>query len=159
MFTILKLLSESVNDTREMGERLARLLKPRDVVLLSGDLGAGKSEFARGVACGLGVMGPVTSPTFTLLNIYQTRAVPLHHFDWYRIEDPEELLIAGLDEYIGGEAVTLIEWHERARELLPETCLEVEITPMDETRRWVRFLPSPGFRPIDESVFMPWSKE
>ncbi len=151
------MLSKSAEDTRLIGRHLASLLKPGDVLLLSRDLGAGKSELARGIAAGLGYLGPVTSPTFTLLNIYETATAPLHHFDWYRITDPEELLVAGLDEYVGGEAVTLIEWHERASELVPDNHLEVCITPLDETSREIAFLPSPSFRAIDFEDLKQWS--
>lgn len=129
---------------------MAGYLKPGDVVLLTGGLGAGKSEFCRGVARGLGVTQPVTSPTFTLLNIYgETGPAPLHHFDWYRLDSAEELLQAGLDEFIGGEAITLIEWHERAPELLPERHLEVSLLPLSETGRQILVVPHGGFRGLD----------
>ncbi len=129
------LAAPTAADTRRAGAALAGRLRPGDVVLLTGGLGAGKSEFCRGVAQGLGVAVPVTSPTFTLLNVYDGPKGPLHHFDWYRIRDPEELYAAGLDEFIGGEAVTLIEWHERAPELVPGDCVEVVIVPMEDEAR------------------------
>lgn len=129
---------------------LAGFLEAGDVVLLTGGLGAGKSEFCRGVAKGLGVSQPVTSPTFTLLNIYgEASPAPLHHFDWYRLEGEEELLQAGLEEFIGGEAITLIEWHERAPGLLPEKRLEVSLVPLTETSREIRLIPYGGFRSLD----------
>jgi len=115
------------------------------VLLLQGPLGAGKSELARGIAWGLGVTGPVTSPTFTLLNIYETGAIPLHHFDWYRIEDPEELLLAGLDEQIGGQSVTLIEWSERAPDLVPGRHLEITLTPLAGDYRELALQSAGGF--------------
>lgn len=116
-------------------------------MLLTGGLGAGKSEFCRGVARGLGVTEPVTSPTFTLLNIYDAAGpAPLHHFDWYRLDSAEELLQAGLEEFIGGESITLIEWHERARELLPEKHLEVNLIPVSDTGRHIQLIPHGGFR-------------
>ena len=139
------LLSTSPEQTRRFGSWLAKRLRCGDVVLLRGRLGAGKSELARGIAYGLGVKGPVTSPTFTLLNIYETSGAPLHHFDWYRIEDPEELLVAGLDEQIGGTAITLIEWSERAEELVPPRHLGITITPLAGDHREIQLAPSPGF--------------
>ncbi len=138
-------------ETLSLGERLAGLLRLGDVLLLTGPLGAGKSEFARGVARGLGVSEPVSSPTFTLLNVYQTAEGPLHHFDWYRIQDAEEIYAAGLDEYIGGDCLTLIEWHERAPELLPGDCLEVVMEPVGENARRVSFIRRGGFRAMNLS--------
>ena len=122
-------------------------------MLLTGSLGAGKSELARGIAAGLGVSGPVTSPTFTLLNIHETNTAPLHHFDWYRVADAEELLLAGLDEQIGGDSITLIEWHERAPELIPDNHLEVIIHPLSEESRRIDILPGSGFRCMDAIRF------
>ncbi|MGI6725983.1 MAG: tRNA (adenosine(37)-N6)-threonylcarbamoyltransferase complex ATPase subunit type 1 TsaE [Christensenellales bacterium] len=143
------MLSSSAEQTRALGAMLAQSLLSGDVILLSGDLGAGKSEFARGIAFGLGVQGPVTSPTFTLLNIHQTKhGFPLYHFDWYRIQDAEELLLAGLDEFIGGEGITLIEWHERAKELVPSRNLEITIRPLDEYNREFILRPAGGFRTL-----------
>ena len=132
-----------------LGEKLAS----GDVVLLTGPLGAGKSELARGIAQGAGVLGFVPSPTFTMLNIYQGHAFALHHFDWYRIENPEELFEAGLDELIGGDSLTLIEWHERAPELIPDNHLEVIIHPLSEESRRIDILPGNGFRCIDAIRF------
>lgn len=145
-------LSCSSKDTHDLGARLSGLLHEGDVVLLRGNLGAGKSELARGIAAGLGVRGPVTSPTFTLLNLYETgRGYCLKHFDWYRIEDPEELVLAGLDEQIGGEGITLIEWQERAPELVPGAHLDIELVPLAESQRRIIIKPSPAFRAIDLS--------
>ena len=142
---MILLTSDKPGDTREVGRKLAKQLKTGDVVLLTGNLGAGKSELARGIAQGLGVAGPVTSPTFTLLNIYETGSVPLHHFDWYRIEDPEELVLAGLDEEIGRDSITLIEWHERAPELIPSRHLEIRLEPTGESERRITLQPQGGF--------------
>jgi len=144
------LRSNSAEQTRAIGAMLAQSLLDGDVVLLSGNLGAGKSEFARGIAAGLGVQGPVTSPTFTLLNIYQTKhGFDLRHFDWYRIQDAEELLLSGLDELIGGEGITLIEWHERAKGLVPRKHLKVAIRTLDEHSRELVLHAAGGFRLLD----------
>lgn len=127
--------------TQALGARLAPTLRAGDVILLSGDMGAGKSEFARGVARGLGIACAVPSPSFTILNVYEEGRVPLYHFDWYRIGDESELTDMGLDEYIGGSGVTLIEWHERASDLLPETALEVRLTPLENGAREITLIP------------------
>ena len=147
---MLQYVTKSKAETRRLGQRLAQGLRAGDVVLLTGPLGAGKSGFARGVALGLKIKTALTSPTFTLLNVYQTDRFPLHHFDWYRINDAEELYAAGLDEYVGGDSLTLIEWHERAPELLPRDCLEVLIQPLDENDRRITFLPRGRFRELDD---------
>lgn len=141
-----KYLTKSKAETQLLGLKLAAMLLPGDVVLLTGPLGAGKSEFARGIAKGLGVEGPVSSPTFTLLNIHRGRLTTLNHFDWYRIDDAEELFSAGLDEFIPGEGIALIEWHERAPALIPQDCLEVLIEPVDEEIRRITLLPRGAFR-------------
>lgn len=128
-------IARSAEETRALGQRLSSALKAGDVVLLSGDMGAGKSELARGIARGLGVTGAVPSPTFTILNTYKGGRLPLYHFDWYRIQDPDELYAIGAEEYIGTDGVTLIEWHALAPELLPTDALEIALTPTDEQTR------------------------
>ena len=121
--------STSAEETRKLGERLAEELRPGDVILLEGPLGAGKSEFARGVARGLGVTETVTSPSFTILNVYTSGRIPLYHFDWYRLESSEELYEMGMDEYLGGEGAAAVEWPERCPEALPADFLMIEILP------------------------------
>ena len=111
------------------------------MVLLSGQMGAGKSEFARGVARGLGITSAVPSPSFTILNAYDEGRLPLYHFDWYRIGDESELTDMGLDEFIGGDGVCLIEWHERAEDLLPDTCLEVLLCRQEDESRIITLIP------------------
>lgn len=144
----MRFKAETVSDIHALGERLAKRLLPGDVLLLTGELGAGKSELARGIARGLGITGPVPSPTFTLLNIYDTGRIPLHHFDWYRAEDPEEISAAGLEEYIQGDWISLIEWHERAPRLCPDRRLMVTVTALDDGARLITFVPQGGFRDL-----------
>ena len=127
-------------DTQALGKRLSASLRAGDVVLLSGQMGAGKSEFARGVARGLGITSAVPSPSFTILNAYDEGRLPLYHFDWYRIGDESELTDMGLDEFIGG-GVCLIEWHERAEDLLPDTCLEVLLCRQEDESRIITLIP------------------
>ncbi|MBQ7455649.1 MAG: tRNA (adenosine(37)-N6)-threonylcarbamoyltransferase complex ATPase subunit type 1 TsaE [Clostridia bacterium] len=134
-------LAPTREDTQALGRALAAALRAGDVVLLTGDMGAGKSEFARGVARGLGITAAVPSPSFTILNVYDEGRLPLYHFDWYRIGDVSELTDMGLDEYVGGDGVCLIEWHERAPELLPEDCLEVRLCPREDGSRVIEVAP------------------
>ena len=139
------IVTHSAEETRKLGARLAEHLRPGDVVLLQGDLGAGKSEFARGVARGLGISGPVPSPSFTILNVYDEGRLPMYHFDWYRIHDPDEIGEMGFEEQLHGDGAALIEWSERAPEYLPERVLEISIHTVDENTREITFSPQGGF--------------
>lgn len=144
--------THSAAETRALGARLAGLLRPGDTVLLYGDLGAGKSELARGIARGLGVTGAVPSPSFTILNAYDEGRIPLYHFDWYRIADPEEIAEMGMEEQIGGDGIALIEWGERAPRFLPERALRVDISsPSGDDTRCITLTPLGGF-PLDEEA-------
>lgn len=144
--------SHTAEETRQIGIRLSQHLKAGDVVLLEGDLGAGKSELARGVARGLGITGPVPSPSFTILNAYDEGRIPLYHFDWYRIEDPGEIYEMGMDEMLGGDGIALIEWSERASECLPDRRLSIRIQAVDENAREITLHPQGGF-PFGEEIF------
>lgn len=133
-------ITQTREDTQNLGMQLAATLKRGDVVLMTGDMGAGKSEFSRGVARGLGITCAVPSPSFTILNVYEEGRIPLFHFDWYRIGDESELTDMGLDEYVGGDGVALIEWHERAPYLIPETALEVRLEPQEDGSRRITYI-------------------
>ena len=140
------MISNSPEETKQLGMLLAEELQPGDVILLEGPLGAGKSEFARGVAKGLGVAETVTSPSFTILNVYESGRLPLYHFDWYRLESAEELFELGMDEYLGGAGVALVEWPGQCPEALPERFLMIELLPLDENRRELRINRHGDFR-------------
>jgi tRNA threonylcarbamoyladenosine biosynthesis protein TsaE len=129
----------SEHETLALGERIGRLLEQPQLILLQGDLGAGKTVLARGIARGLGVpeRTPITSPTFTLMNHYTAR-LDLYHFDLYRLSDPDELIELGFDEFAHGSGVALVEWPERLEDHGFER-LRVALRREDETRRRVRF--------------------
>jgi tRNA threonylcarbamoyladenosine biosynthesis protein TsaE len=132
-------ISHSLDQTRRIGQRLAALLRPGDLILLEGPFGAGKTTFTQGIARGLGIeSGYITSPTFTLINEYAA-PLPLYHVDLYRLDDAAQALDLGLHEYIGGPGVTVIEWPERAAGLLPEERLTVYLSDIAETKRALRF--------------------
>ena len=132
------------------------MLRAGDSVLLHGDLGAGKSVFARGVARGLGISGPMPSPTFTLLIPYEGEK-KLYHFDLYRLNDPDEFYAAGLEEFIGGDGVALIEWPEMA-EIDPEPALHVTISRCgDENEREIE-IERVGME-LDEALLADWRLE
>lgn len=125
-------VSKSEHETFELGKKLALSLKCGDVIALCGNLGAGKTVFAKGVAKGLGVEEEVTSPTFTLLRQYNGR-LPLCHFDLYRIEDEQELEYIGFYDFLGGENVCIIEWVENARNIKPN--IKVQISGRGDNTR------------------------
>ena len=114
-------------DTYSLGQRLGREAKKGDIFCLNGDLGVGKTVFTQGFAAGLGITEPVSSPTFTILQQYDEGRLPLYHFDVYRIGDVSEMDEVGYEDCFYGDGVTLIEWPERIRELLPEHVVTVTI--------------------------------
>ena len=144
--------SNSAACTQRIGAALAAQLQPDDVLVMLGDMGAGKSEFTRGLARGLGVSGYVTSPTFTILQVHDSGRLPLYHFDWYRLSDPEELYELSMDEYLQNGGVAVIEWPSRAEESVPETYLEVELCPTGDDTRLITLTPVGGFRTLDEEA-------
>ncbi|MBO5488495.1 MAG: tRNA (adenosine(37)-N6)-threonylcarbamoyltransferase complex ATPase subunit type 1 TsaE [Eubacterium sp.] len=114
-------------ETAALGRELAAQVKPGDILLLEGDLGVGKTVFAKGFAEGLGITEPITSPTFTLIQEYEEGRLPLYHFDVYRIADEEEMYEIGYESYFFGQGVCLIEWASRIPGLLPDDCRTVRI--------------------------------
>lgn len=124
MSKVLEITTGTAGETERLGEEVARLLQPGDAVLLSGDLGAGKTTFTRGLARGLGAAGPVTSPTFTLMHQYDGR-LPVYHFDLYRLEEAGDLAELGLAEFLYGDGVAVVEWPDLLGEWRPHDCLEV----------------------------------
>ncbi len=117
----------SVEETRALAEAVAALARPGDVVVLAGDLGAGKTAFVQGFGRGLGVQERITSPTFTLVHVYDGR-LPIHHLDVYRLEQLSEALDLGLPEMLDEGGVVLIEWGEAILPVLPHDFLEVRLT-------------------------------
>ncbi|TYR78421.1 tRNA (adenosine(37)-N6)-threonylcarbamoyltransferase complex ATPase subunit type 1 TsaE [Priestia megaterium] len=126
--------STSTKHTSEFAHHLASLLAPGDVILLEGDLGAGKTTFTKGLAKGLGIMRNVNSPTFTIIKEYRDGRLPLYHMDVYRLEEGFEDL--GFDEYFDGDGVTVVEWAHLIKEQLPSEFIEVNIYhDTEETRK------------------------
>ena len=117
----------SPEETHALGKRLGAEAKPGVVYTLVGDLGVGKTIFTKGLAKGLGIDEPVSSPTFTIVQIYDEGRIPFYHFDVYRIGDVEEMDEIGYEDYIYGEGVSLIEWANLIEEILPEHYTEIKI--------------------------------
>ncbi|MBN9517703.1 tRNA (adenosine(37)-N6)-threonylcarbamoyltransferase complex ATPase subunit type 1 TsaE [bacterium] len=128
--------------TEDFGRRLGALLFPGTVVALVGPLGAGKTHLTRAIAEGLGVRNPaaVNSPTFVLIQEYPAR-LPVYHFDAYRLSGPREFAELGVDEYFHGDGVCVVEWADKVEPTLPPDHLRIEITVVDENRRWMRLVP------------------
>ena len=128
--------------TRDLGRVLAQLARPGDIICLIGDLGAGKTALAQGLAAGLEVREPVTSPTFTLIHEYQGR-LPFYHFDLYRLQEPEEADNLGMEEYLYGSGLSVIEWPELVLTLLPSEYLKIYLEKTaDGTARRARLEPA-----------------
>ncbi len=129
-------ISKSAAETIAAGEKAARKIQPRDVVALAGDLGAGKTQFVKGIARGLNCSAAVTSPTFTLVHEYGGGRLPLFHFDFFRLDHLGALRGIGFDEYLFSDGVSVIEWADKLREAIPPRALWVkfEIGPANERR-------------------------
>jgi len=119
--------TNSPEETWELGRRLGKKARLGETYCLDGDLGTGKTVFTQGFAAGLGIEEPVSSPTFTILQIYEEGRLPLYHFDVYRIGDVEEMDEIGYEDYFFGEGVCLIEWSCLIREILPKSAVHVTI--------------------------------
>ena len=123
----MELLSHSPEDTEDIGARLAEQLEPGAVVAFTGDLGAGKTAFVRGMAQGLGVAGRVTSPTVTIVNEYEGGRLPLFHFDLYRLASSDELFEIGWEDYLRRGGVCAVEWSENAAGALERDTVRVDL--------------------------------
>jgi tRNA threonylcarbamoyladenosine biosynthesis protein TsaE len=130
-------ISDSPEATARAGAEAAQSAAAGDVFALSGDLGAGKTQWAKGFVAAIGSDAHVTSPTFTLIHEYPGGRVPVYHFDFYRLDAPEAVLAMGFDDYVQGDGVCLIEWAERFPQLLPENTKRVEIAIRGENERMI----------------------
>ncbi len=126
MTTPLYIRSTGADFTQELGRTIGEQASAGDVILLTGELGAGKTCLTQGIALGLGVEGYVRSPTFVLMTLHHGR-LTLHHVDLYRMSSPAEAWDLGLDEQLFGEGICVIEWADRAAELFPEDCLWIDL--------------------------------
>ena len=119
--------TNSAEETFALGKALGEKASPGQIYTLDGDLGTGKTVFTQGVAAGLGITEAISSPTFTIVQEYDTGRLPLYHFDVYRIGDIEEMEEIGYDDYFFGEGICLIEWADLIREILPEHVIRITI--------------------------------
>ena len=119
--------TNSAEETFALGKALGEKASPGQIYTLDGDLGTGKTVFTQGVAAGLGITEAISSPTFTIIQEYDTGRLPLYHFDVYRIGDIEEMEEIGYDDYFFGDGICLIEWADLIREILPEHVIRITI--------------------------------
>ena len=122
----MKIISESFYKTRDIGKKIGALLQKGDVVCLCGDLGSGKTAFVSGIAKSLMLDDYIVSPTFTIVNEYDTNP-PLFHFDVYRVNDPEELYMIGFEEYFFDKGIVVVEWADLILDILPKEYMRVDI--------------------------------
>ena len=135
----IEVLSKNQDQTLKLGKKISSQLKAGDIVCLFGDLGSGKTTLVKGIAQGLGIEADlVNSPTFVLLNIYEGK-LPLYHFDLYRLEEVQEILALGYEEYFYGDGITVVEWAERLEHLMPEEYWRVELLHRGENHRLIKF--------------------
>ncbi|MCP4804900.1 MAG: tRNA (adenosine(37)-N6)-threonylcarbamoyltransferase complex ATPase subunit type 1 TsaE [Proteobacteria bacterium] len=121
-------------ETRELGRRIGELVEDGATLALDGELGAGKTSLAQGIGLGLGVGGPVTSPTFQLLFVHDDGRLPLYHADLYRLGDESELTELGFDEILGQSGVSIVEWASRFPQVLPADRLQIQLAYEGEGR-------------------------
>ena len=127
MSSITTIETYSAEETAELGRRMGLEAKPGDVYTLVGELGVGKTVFTQGIALGLGITEAISSPTFTIVQVYEEGRMPFYHFDVYRIGDIEEMDEIGYEDYFYGEGLTMIEWANLIEEILPEKRKEITI--------------------------------
>lgn len=131
----MEFITRSATETERLGSRLAQQLLPGDVIAYTGDLGAGKTAFTRGLAAGLGIEGPVTSPTYTIVNEYLSGRLPLFHFDMYRLGSSEELFDIGWEDYLARGGVCAVEWSENVDDALVDPiCIDIIRCGEDERK-------------------------
>lgn len=124
-------VTSSRDETIALGEKIGRALRPGDVLVLTGDLGAGKTQLTKGLAAGMGVSDDVTSPTFTIEMVYEGSEMPLYHFDLYRLDDADQLEDTGIFDVLGADGVCSIEWGEQFAEELGDARVDVFVTRLD----------------------------
>lgn len=126
----MEFITNTVEQTENLGMALAKVLCPGDIIAYYGDLGAGKTAFTRGLARGLGIAQMVTSPTYTIVNEYLSGRLPLFHFDMYRLSGPDDLFDIGWEDYIARGGICAVEWSERVEEMLDATiCVTITTLP------------------------------
>jgi tRNA threonylcarbamoyladenosine biosynthesis protein TsaE len=128
-------ISNSPDETEGFGRKFAETIKAGDVLALTGGLGSGKTQFVKGLTAALGATTGATSPTFTLIHEYSGGRLPIYHFDFFRVENRQSAERLGLDDYFFGDGVSMIEWADRFRDLIPENARWIRFETKSETQR------------------------
>lgn len=137
-----EIVIENLNMTDELAKKFAKLLRGGEIILLNGDLGAGKTTFVKSVLKYLGVRDIVTSPTFTIMKKYEGNLFEIFHLDVYRFESSDEMYGCGLDEILfnlSSNQIMFIEWSDKIKDILPDNCIEIEISLIDQDKRLFKF--------------------
>ncbi|MFC1674516.1 tRNA (adenosine(37)-N6)-threonylcarbamoyltransferase complex ATPase subunit type 1 TsaE [Candidatus Omnitrophota bacterium] len=138
----MQILSESVNQTLNIGRKLSPILKAGDILCLFGGLGSGKTVLVKGIASGLGIKkSEVLSPTFILIRQYRFAALSLNHFDLYRLKSEKDILGLGYEDYFFGCGITVVEWADRLRNLMPKEYLGIELSVKGKKHRLIKMNP------------------
>lgn len=132
--------SNSPLETANIAKAFAKTLKGGDVLCLNGDLGVGKTAFVQGLVKALGFEEPISSPTFTIVNCYEGGRLPIYHFDVYRIDDCDEMYEIGFEEYVYGSGITIIEWSDKIKEILPPKRYDITISKDYEKHENFRYI-------------------
>lgn len=136
----IRFISRKITETLKIGRKLAGCLQKGDIICLFGNLGSGKTVLTKGIASGLGIdQDKIISPTFVLIHQYTDARLPFYHFDLYRIDNLKNILDLGYEEYLYADGVTVIEWAERLKTLLPSEYLKVELTVTNRHQRILEF--------------------
>jgi tRNA threonylcarbamoyladenosine biosynthesis protein TsaE len=134
---VVSYISNSPAETEDLGRRLVQEIQPGSVLALTGDLGAGKTQFVKGLVAGLGSSAAVTSPTFTIVHEYLDGRLPVYHFDFFRLEDRQSIAPLGLDDYFFGDGVSVIEWADRFFEMIPKEARWISFEIKSENERTI----------------------
>lgn len=140
----MEFIVNNIDETTSLGYKIGTLVNSGDIICLTGDLGTGKTHITKGIAKGLNITDIITSPTFTIVNEYNSGRLKLNHFDVYRVSDPDEVYAIGFDDYIFSDAVSIIEWANYIEEILPKEYLHIHISKdinKDENYRKITITP------------------
>jgi len=129
---VMKITVNNIEETLLLGKKIGEAADKGDIFCLDGDIGSGKTHLTKGIALGLGINENITSPTFTIVNEYDSGRIKLNHFDVYRVNDPDEIYAIGFDEYIFSDAVSVIEWAEYIETLIPKDYVHITINKVPE---------------------------
>lgn len=152
---MIKVKLKDSEATKLFGKTLSKYLAKYDVICLDGDLGAGKTTLSQGILTGLGVVGEVSSPTFTLIEAYEYLRVPVYHIDVYRlIENPDEIFDLGLEEYLSEPTIVLIEWASLIQNKLPKNCIYITINRTEDNMRMLSLVSN-----FEDELLKEWDDE